>query len=68
MVDDETSEMIQAMKNSGVREAQIKRVLALVNDAQDLNAELEGTLPPYQRKDAQKVILTAMLQIFRWGP
>lgn len=59
--------MIQTLKDCGVREKHIQRILELLGEAEDINAELESTLMSFQHRDAQKVIAAAMLKIFGWG-
>lgn len=66
MLDDEVNAMIQLMKDCGVREKQIRLILELLGQAEEINAELETTLMSFQTRDVQKAIAAAMLKIFGW--
>lgn len=67
MPDDDVNAMIQVMKDCGVREKQITRVLEFLGEAEEINAELEARLLSFQRREVQKTLAAAMLKIFKWG-
>lgn len=65
--DDEINQILESMKQSGVR-GQLRMVfLDLLGYAEDLNTGLTKALTPSQIKGAQKTITAALLKIFESG-
>lgn len=65
--DDEINQILESMKQSGVRGRLRTVFLDLLGYAEDLNTGLTKALTPSQIKGAQKTITAALLKIFESG-
>jgi hypothetical protein len=65
MRDDEINELIQMMKDAGVPQAQVRRTLEVLGQAEALGMELWEDTAPSEKQHVRETVAVALLKIFQ---